>query len=238
MKNAAIRLVLLFLGLCLACACKPKETEPSFLTLNGRSSDFILTLSSDAQLISVEVHCDQEWTCLAEESASAWMVFSRERDEAHPDNWHFRVQVQALEEGVEARQAVFTFVSGSLRRQLIIRQSPPDPMRDVTVPGAYFVPGGDIIFDPLRDQWSCLHYGNLLSFRILNPFDGRVVTVSGLPANLQEGSVATVYYRVMEKGITRASGHFINMGVIRKSAPLIWLRADPGIYFILKIPGE
>lgn len=230
--STALLACLLLLG-----SCRTRETEPSFLLVNGRGSDYLIILQSDHKQISVDVMCDVSWSCITEdETISSWISFYREKYPERDNYWRFVMDVKALEEGTEPREAVFIFASGNLRRRLIVRQSPPDPMRDVTIPGAYNVPGGDRIFDPVQDQWSLLHYGNRVSFRVINPAEGRVVTVSGLPASYQEGTVTTIEFRVMEKGITLAQGRFVNMAVIRHAEGLVWLRADPGIYFILKEP--
>lgn len=220
----------------LLCACRPKEAEASYLTLNGRASDYLVILQSDRKQVSVEILCDASWSLLTDESVSAWMTFYREKDAERENAWHFVMDVRALEEGTVPREAVFTITSGSLSRRLIVRQSPPDPMRDVTIPGAYNVPGGDRLFDPVLDQWSLLRTRSRLSFRVLNPREGRVVSISGLPPVFQEGTVTTIDYRVLEKGIAVASGRFVNMAVIRYAQGLVWLRADPDTYFILKVP--
>ena len=218
-------------------ACRPKEEEASYLLLNGSPDDCRVVLQSDHKQITVEVSCDSPWSCMADESVSSWIAFYREKDSSRENSWFFVLDIHAWEEpSPVSREAVFLFTAGSLSRRLVVQQRPPDPMREVTIPGVYNAPGGDIVFDPLREQASCLAYGSVLSVRMINPQEGRVVTVAGLPANYQEGSVSAIDYRVMVKGITLAKGHYDQADVIRVADSMVWLRAEPGVYFILNVP--
>ena len=85
--------------------------------------------------------------------------------------------------------------------------SPPaeeDPVTRISVPGAYGVPGGDQILQPAR-QTGALYYGNSFTFRILDPSTLTVVSLSGIPRDMKEGSSFSLYYRLSKDGKTLQS---------------------------------
>ena len=200
--------------------------------VNGRIGDSDLHPSADVQVLRFEVFSQKQWTCSKEGSEVDWITF--EKTEAEKKNT-WKISFTLTENmGNAPRTAVFLFASGSLTRRVTITQSTEDPIFRTHTIGAYGVPGGDIIFDRERFQYSRLRYGERsLSFRLLEASAARVMTLSGLSTSMEPGMQFPVLYRVSEGGCTRILERFAVL-VIRVRPPLVWLKKDDSTYFVVK----
>lgn len=109
-----------------------------------------------------------------------------------------------------------------------------DPITRVSVPGAYGVPGGDQSLNSQR-QKSALFYDNSFAFRLLEPSSRTVVSLSGLPASLQEGDRISVYYRVAKGGKTLESELYENVEILMISDKMAWLKKSDQIFFVVPL---
>lgn len=110
-----------------------------------------------------------------------------------------------------------------------------DPIVQVQVPGAYGIEGGNQVYNQDRNQLSVLECPDgTLSFRILDEGERKVLSISGLPANLQTGRRYTLQYRVMVNGYTLQSEEFQDVQLIKLTDALIWLKKDDNLFFVLK----
>ena len=110
-----------------------------------------------------------------------------------------------------------------------------DPILLQTTPGAYGVPGGSQVFIPDRHQLSVLEASDgTLSYRILDVGERKVLSVSGIPDNLKEGSRISLGYRVMVNGYTLQQEHYDNVQVLRITQQMVWLKKDDTVFFILQ----
>lgn len=111
-----------------------------------------------------------------------------------------------------------------------------DPIVQVKVPGAYGLPDGNQVYNDDRNQLSVLLCADgTLSFRILDEGERKVISISGLPANLQQGAYVQVHYRVMVNGYTLRSEVFEKVHVVKNNGSMAWLKKDNGVYFVIKI---
>ncbi len=109
-----------------------------------------------------------------------------------------------------------------------------DPIVQVSVPGAYGVPGGDQLLNSGR-QKSFLVYGNQFSFRLLEPSTLTVATLSGLPASLREGDRISVYYRLAKGGKTLESELYENVEILMINDKTAWLKKNEQIFFVIPL---
>lgn len=108
----------------------------------------------------------------------------------------------------------------------------PDPITMVTIPGAYGVEGGDVVFDMSSHQLSRLEYSSGISYRILNPEKVIVYSVSGLPGNIEPGNSVTFLYRVQEAGHSTVSVQY-DMQVMQVKDGKAWLKKDDNTFFVI-----
>ena len=109
-----------------------------------------------------------------------------------------------------------------------------DPIVHVSVPGAYGVGGGDQILQPSR-QTSVLVSGKTFSFRILDPYNLTVVSLSGLPVGLSEGDLITLYYRHSRGGKTLAYEVYENVRILRVNDGMAWLKVSEDVFFVIQL---
>lgn len=110
-----------------------------------------------------------------------------------------------------------------------------DPITEISIPGAYGVPGGSQTYNYERCQLSVLQTsGSTLSFRILDPGERKVVTVSGIPAAPIAGNRVHVSYRLMVNGYSLQSADYEDALVLKVTDSMIWLKEDDTTYFVLK----
>lgn len=220
--------------LCLAaCERKPEpHNEDIDFVVNGRTGDSELHPSADIQTLRFEVFSKKKWTCSKEGSEVDWLSFDMAESEKK-NTWNISFTLTE-NTGNAPRTAVFLFSSASLTRRVTITQSVEDPIFRTHTIGAYGVPGGDIVFDRERFQYSRLLYGTRsLSFRLYEPSAARVVSLSGLSPQMEAGMRFPVLYRVSEGGYTRVLERF-DLQVIRVRTPLVWLKKDENTYFVVK----
>lgn len=112
---------------------------------------------------------------------------------------------------------------------------PVDPITQVTVPGAYGVPGGSQVYNESRNQLSVLQCdGGTLSFRIMDSGEMKVISVSGVPSRAKEGDSFNVLYRLMVNGYVIQDMEYEDVKLIKTTDSLLWLRKDDETYFVLK----
>lgn len=111
---------------------------------------------------------------------------------------------------------------------------PEDPVTQVFIPGAYGVKGGDQVVDPSR-QAGVYISGNTLSYRILDPASLTVVSLSGLPVPLQEGSSVSVHYRLARGGRTLESEVYENVRILLINDKMAWLKKSDQIFFVIQL---
>lgn len=108
-----------------------------------------------------------------------------------------------------------------------------DPILQTEIPGAYGVPGGDIV---LRDGWQVgiLRYGgNRQNFRLIQPAQVRVVSLSGLSRPLVKGMEVQALYRDMEQGLTRVCLPY-RLQVIQVKEGKAWLKESDQTFFVVE----
>lgn len=109
-----------------------------------------------------------------------------------------------------------------------------DPILEVTVPGAYGVPAGDVIYD--TEGWQ--QYGRLIypggqSVRFLDMQDVRAANISGVPRrDIKVGDKFTVLYRLIEHGYTRVQENY-EVQVIGVKDKTLWLKNSAELYFVI-----
>ena len=80
-----------------------------------------------------------------------------------------------------------------------------DPILQIEQPGAYGVPGGNVI---LRDGWQLgiMRYGGTWqNLRMVLPARARVVSLSGLPRPLEKGMEFQAMYLDVSRTVCRSS---------------------------------
>ena len=110
----------------------------------------------------------------------------------------------------------------------------PDPITMITTPGAYGVEGGDVIFDFATDQLSVVAYSGGCSYRILNPQEVTVISVSGLPRVLKTGDSVSFLYRVQKQGHSVVSTRY-EMTVLQMKDGKAWLKKDDNTFFVIAL---
>ena len=110
-----------------------------------------------------------------------------------------------------------------------------DPILQVSVPGAYGIPGGNQVYNEDRHQLSAMECpdGTLL-FRILDPGERKVLSLHGIPGNLTKGERISIHFCVMVNGYTIQSETFTDLLVLKTASDKIWLKKDDTTYFVLQ----
>lgn len=109
-----------------------------------------------------------------------------------------------------------------------------DPILEVSVPGAYGVPGGDVIYDMGGwQQYGRLVYPGGQGIRFLNRQDVRAANIIGIPRkDFKAGDSYRILYRVVEHGYTRVSEYF-DVEVLDYKDQTLWLKNSAEIYFVI-----
>ena len=108
-----------------------------------------------------------------------------------------------------------------------------DPVLQQETPGAYGVPGGNILPE---DGWQTgiLRYGNhRQNFRLIHPAQARVISLSGLPRPLSEGMEVNALYRETVRGYTRTCIPY-RLRVLRVREHKAWLKESDQTYFVIE----
>lgn len=230
------RILICLLGLLLLAGCVdtrllPADEDNGFV-VNGRIADSEFHPSADVQTLRFEVYAENKWDCVQEGFERRWISYEIAKAEKK-NTWKIAI-ILAENTGISPRTAVFLFTSGKMRRRVTVTQSVEDPIFRTHTLGAYGIPGGDVIFERGRSQYSRLHYGtDRLSFRLLEPASTRVVTLNGLPRHMEPGMQFPVLFRILEGGYTRMSESY-EVQVIRVRESLVWLKKDDDTYFVVK----
>jgi hypothetical protein len=222
----------LLLDLAVSCKEKPDPEKPVKLVVNKLTTDSELSFSADPQTLSFDVYCDGEWDMREEGTPASWVLDCSVSDQ-RKHTWTVSFQVTENTSS-DVRRAVFVFYSGSVERRVTLVQSVEDPILRVHEPGAYGVPGGDVVYDPDRSQYSLLFYGEEgLSVRFLEPDAAQVTILSGLSRKLETGMQFQLLYRKVERGYTRVL-ETVPVQVIRIQDSLVWLKKDDNLYFVIR----
>lgn len=222
----------LLLGLVFSCKEKPDPEKPVEMLLNNEAFNLEFTPSADPQTLHFELYCDGLWD-MREEGVRANWVESRTVTALKKNTWSISIQITENTASIP-RRTVFVLYSDSVQRRVEIVQSVEDPIFRVHELGAYGAPGGDVLFDKNRFQYSCLQYGsNSMSVRFLEPEEARVTILGGLSRNLETGMQLQMLYRVVEQGYTRIL-ETIPVQVIRVRDSMVWLKKDDNEYFVIR----
>ena len=142
------------------------------------------------------------------------------------NDFHAYFMRMALREAEKAAEA------GEVPTGCVIIRKPEDPLLQVTVPGAYGVEGGDVVYSRTQAQISRLTDGDTYSFSLLYPADVKVVSIS-VPSSLEAGADVSVGYRVVEKDRTLVKTDY-TARVLRIREPYVWLKASDSVYFVIR----
>ena len=108
----------------------------------------------------------------------------------------------------------------------------PDPITMITTPGVYGVEGGTIVFDFSVHQLSRLDYGHYSSFRLFNPEDVSVISISGLPQYFDAGDTVSFLYRIQKAGHNEVSVNY-EMEVLQVKDGKAWLKKDDVTFVVI-----
>lgn len=108
----------------------------------------------------------------------------------------------------------------------------PDPITMITTPGVYGVEGGTVIFDFSVHQLSRLDYGNYSSFRLFNPEEVSVISISGLPQDFDAGDTVSFLYRIQKAGHSEVSVNY-EMEVLQVKDGKAWLKKDDETFIVI-----
>ena len=112
---------------------------------------------------------------------------------------------------------------------------PEDPVLQVSVPGAYGVPGGNQVYNEDRHQLSVMDCPDGTQvYRILDPGERKVLSIHNIPATLRQGDRISLHFRVMVNGYTIQSEEYTDVVVLKLTASRIWLKKDDATYFVLQ----
>jgi len=112
---------------------------------------------------------------------------------------------------------------------------PEDPVLQVSVPGAYGVPGGNQVYNEDRHQLSVMDCPDGTQvYRILDPGERKVLSIHNIPATLRQGERISLHFRVMVNGYTIQSEEYTDVVVLKFTASRIWLKKDDATYFVLQ----
>ena len=113
-----------------------------------------------------------------------------------------------------------------------IEPEDPDPITMITTPGAYGVEGGTVVFDFSVHQLSIIEHDEGCSYRLFNPEDVSVTSISGLPWELSEGDTVSFLYRVQKNGHNTVSTSY-EMTVMQVKDGKAWLKKDNETFFVI-----
>ncbi len=108
-----------------------------------------------------------------------------------------------------------------------------DPILQIEEPGAYGVPGGNVV---LRDGWQLgiMRYGgSWQNLRMAQPARARVISLSGLPRPLEKGMEFQAMYLDTEQGFTRVCIPY-RLQVIEVKDGKAWLKESDQTYFVVE----
>ena len=108
----------------------------------------------------------------------------------------------------------------------------PDPITMITTPGAYGVEGGTVIFDFSTHQLSILEYEEGFSYRLFNPEEVTVHSISGIPGEFKAGETVSFLYRVQKAGRSIVSVRY-EMEVMQVKDGKAWLKKDDETFFVI-----
>ena len=209
-------------------ACQePKEEEAAFL-VNRQKENSTFTIAPEGGDFPLFVVSDAEWAYKPKTQAP-WLTITEQK--VNSTSWMLTLTAgEYVGEG--ARQVVLVFTSGKRTREVTVLQEPEDPLLQVTVPGAYGVEGGDVVYSRTQAQISRLTDGDTYSFSLLYPADVKVVSIS-VPSSLEAGADVSVGYRVVEKDRTLVKTDY-TARVLRIREPYVWLKASDSVYFVIR----
>ncbi len=108
-----------------------------------------------------------------------------------------------------------------------------DPILQIEEPGAYGVPGGNVV---LRDGWQLgiMRYGgSWQNLRMIQPARARVISLSGLPRPLEKGMEFQAIYLETEQGFTRVCIPY-RLQVIQVKDEKVWLKESDQTFFVVE----
>ena len=210
-------------------ACEDPMEEEAKFQVNQQTENSTFTVAPEGGEFQLFVVCDADWSYRFKTQV-AWL--SAKEKQVNSNSW--MLVLTALEHtGRDTRSVVLEFTSGQRKREVTVQQDPEDAIVQVTVPGAYGVPGGDVVYDRSIAQISRLTSGDSFSFSLLYPADVKAVTVT-VPSALESGAVVPLSYKVVEKDRTLVMTEYTAATVVAIKEPYVWLRVSDTGYFIIK----
>lgn len=214
--------------LLLAACEEPGEEEAKFL-VNRETGNSTVSVSPGGGESQLFVECDAEWDYKFQ-SAASWLTVTDRPVNSH--SWMLTLTAQEYL-GTAPRSAKLVFTSGTRVREVTVTQDPEDPIVQVSVPGAYGVEGGDVLYRRTQSQISRLSDGDSYQFSLLFPSQVKVVSIS-VPMALEEGNQVALSYKVVEKDRTLVKTDYPSAKVVRIREPYVWLKVSDTVYFVIK----
>lgn len=234
--------VFLLLGIGLSLlSCGPRETGEKNVVLfsvNMESTDSYLDVSALEGDSQIYVYCSGAWTYTLRSYEGAgdrehWLTLGSPRQDQ--DNF-WSVPIHVTEnEGLSSREQEVAFLSGEQVLTVTVRQGVMDPLLRNHVPGFYGVQGGDVALVPGRDQSGLFRMGNLMTYRIQEPYSLDVAVLSDIPQLLRVGQCFPLRYKRVHAGLQTVWQPFPTVSVVHLDEQLIWLKAaDSEAYFVVE----
>lgn len=234
--------VFLLLGIGLGIlSCGPRETPEKDVVLfsvNMESKDSFLDVSALEGDTQIYVYCSGAWTYTLREYGNAedrepWLSLGTP-SQGQDNFWSVPLHVKE-NEGMSARQQEVAFLSGDQVLTVTVRQGVMDPLLRNHVPGFYGVEGGDVALVPGRDQSGLFRIGNLMTYRIQEPYSLDVAALSDIPQLLRVGQTFPLRYKKVHAGLQTVWQPFPTVSVVHFDEQLIWLKAmDSAAYFVIE----
>lgn len=233
MKRPAAHIVQVLAALSLLFllpSCREKPEENAKFLVNHQETDSDFFLSPEGGEFQLFVVSDlEEWTYSFKVKAD-WLTIQQQK--VNSNSWMLVLTADEYP-GDAPRKAVLLFSAGDKTIEVTVLQEPEDAILRVTVPGAYGVDGGSVVFERKTVQMSRLSDGNTFVFSLLFPEEVRVASLQ-LPDALEEGASVTVRYRLVEKDRTLVNTDYPETRVLRIKEPYVWLKSSDELYFVVK----
>lgn len=239
--RSSLYTALLLLGIGIGIfSCGPRETgekDVVLFSVNMETKDSYLDVSALEGDAQIYVYCSGAWTYTLREYGGTdrehWLILGT--PEQDQDNFWSLPLHFSENEGLTAREQEVAFLSGNQVFTVTVRQGVMDPILRNHVPGFYGVNGGDVALEPGRDQSGLFHIGNLMTYRIQEPYSLDVAALSDIPRLLRVGQTFPLRYKRVHAGMQTVWQPFPSVSVVHLDEAFIWLKAaDSEAYFVIE----
>lgn len=212
-------------------SCKEKQDEETIrFIVNKLTENSEFNVPPEGGELPLYVVSDLEWAYRFKEAAPDWLQVTDQQ--VNSNSWMLTLTARENTGGTP-RSTILLFTAKDRSCEVTVQQFQEDPVLQVTVPGAYGVEGGDVIFNRTETQISRLTDGSSFHFSLLYPADVRVMTVS-VPSVMEKGDTVALSYKIVEKDRTLVKTDYPKVAVLRIREPLVWLKVDENVYFVIK----